>query len=218
MSKRHNAIATEVVSDAAAGEVVRVGDAAGRPRGVVLPNLPRSAVARGKAGPFAPACATFRRHLKNQGLKFTPERAMVLDAVLAEEGLFDAERVIDNLKSQGHRGSRATVYRTLGHLADAGLLRQVFFGNGQTYYEVVVPGESKDYLVCVETGRVVGFQSERLRELRDEICREFGFDPVGHQLHVFGVSPEGRASTQRGEDRQREHRDAAGGGPVTRGE
>jgi len=28
--------------------------------------------------------------------------------------------------------------------------------------------------------------------LRDEICREHGFDPLSHQLHIHGISPEGR--------------------------
>ena len=183
MSKRTGAIATQITADAAGGSTV-------------LSSIPKGAVANRKAVPFAPACATFRRHLKAAGLKFTPERAMVLDAVLSEAGLFDADRVTDNLKAQGHRGSRATVYRTLTHLHDAGLLKQVFFGGSQSYYEVVVPGETKDYLVCVETGRVVAFQSEKLQQLRDEICREFGFDPISHQLHVFGVSPEARTSDE----------------------
>ena len=181
MSKRTNVTAAQVVAEP--------------PRGgpTVLSSIPKSAVPRRPVTAFAPACATFRRHLKTAGLKFTTERAMVLDAVLDEPGLFDAERVVDNLKAVGHRGSRATVYRTLSHLHDAGLLKQVHFGGSQTYYEVVVAGETKDYLVCVETGRVVAFQSERLKALSEEICREFGFDPIHHQLHIFGVSPEARA-------------------------
>ena len=54
--------------------------------------------------------------------------------------------------------------------------------------------ETHDYLICVTTGRVVEFSSERLRQVRDEICREHGFEPLSHQFHVFGVSPEGQAA------------------------
>src|SRR5688572_9476506 len=84
---------------------------AARAGGTVLPNIRKGAAAAASSGgapSFAPACSIFRRYLRGKGLKFTPERAMVLDAVLAEEGLFDADRVAENLKSQGHRGSRAT--------------------------------------------------------------------------------------------------------------
>jgi Fur family ferric uptake transcriptional regulator len=169
--------------------------------GTVLPHIRKGTTpARGQAPSFAPACSIFRRYLKGKGLKFTPERAMVLDAVLAEEGLFDAERVAANLRAQGHRGSRATIYRTLSHLHFAGILKQVFFDSTQTYYEVIAGRETSDYLVCVETGRVVEFNSPRVRELCDEICREFGFDPVSHQLQIFGVSREARVIAQDAEN------------------
>jgi Fe2+ or Zn2+ uptake regulation protein len=39
---------------------------------------------------------------------------------------------------------------------------------------------------------VVEFHSEKLRALRDEICREHGFDPISHQFHIFGVSPQAK--------------------------
>ena len=69
---------------------------------------------------------------------------------------------------------------------------QVFFDNKQSYYEVIVGGEARDYLICVETGRVIEFRSEKLRRLRDEICAEHGFDPLSHQFHIFGLSADGR--------------------------
>lgn len=130
----------------------------------------------------------FRRYLHAQKLKFTPERAMMLDAVLRKQGLFEAERLVTDLKELGHRVSRATVYRTLAHLQDAGICKQVFFDNKQSYYEVIAGRQAYDYLICVETGKVVEFNSEKLRKLRDEICREHGMEPLSHQFHVFGIS------------------------------
>ena len=35
-----------------------------------------------------PLCAVFRRRLKSEGLKYTPERAQVLDTIIRYEGLF----------------------------------------------------------------------------------------------------------------------------------
>lgn len=72
-----------------------------------------------------PACAVFRRTLKAEGLKYTPERAQVLDAVLRYEGLFEAERVIEDVKRRGFRVSKATVYRTLKLLQDAKIIERV---------------------------------------------------------------------------------------------
>ena len=150
--------------------------------------------------PYEPVCAIFRRYLHAEKLKFTPERAMILDAVLQKTALFEAEQLAYDLKQLGHRVSRATVYRTLSHLQDAGILKQVFFDNKQSYYEVIVGRQTYDYLICVETGRVIEFNSEKLRKLRDEICRQHGFEPISHQFHIFGASIEGRAKRQAREE------------------
>ncbi len=156
----------------------------------ILPTMPRGAARAGAPStPFQPVCAIFRRYLHNQKLKFTPERAMILDAVLRKNSLFEAEQLSADLAGLGHSASRATVYRTLAHLQDAGILKQVFFDNKQSYYEVIAGRQTHDYLICVETGKVIEFNSERLRKLRDEICAEHGFEPLSHQFHIFGVGP-----------------------------
>jgi Fur family ferric uptake transcriptional regulator len=167
----------------------------------VLPNLPRAvSSATRQTLPYEPVCAIFRRYLHEQSpkLKFTPERAMMLDAVLRKDKLFEPEQLVDDLKALGHRVSRATVYRTLGHLQDSGIVKQVFFDNRQSYYEVIVGRETHDYLVCVATGTVIEFSSEKLRKLRDEICREHGFDPLSHQFHILGISAAGRKAVGNG--------------------
>lgn len=158
----------------------------------ILPNLPKVPISVPESLPYEPVCAIFRRYLHGEKLKFTPERAMILDAVLHQTGLFEAERLVTELKSLGHRVSRATAYRTLSHLQDAGILRQVFFDNKQSYYEVIAGRQRYDYLICVSTGRVIEFSSEKVRALTEEICRLHGFEPLSHQFHIFGVSPEAR--------------------------
>ncbi|MDB5289612.1 MAG: transcriptional regulator [Phycisphaerales bacterium] len=162
----------------------------------ILPNLPKFATVRSETLPYEPVCALFRRYLHGSKLKFTPERAMILDAVLRQTGLFEAERLVGELQKLGHRVSRATAYRTLAHLQDAGILKQVFFDNKQSYYEVIAGRQTYDYLICVATGRVIEFNSDKLKKLRDEICREHGFSPLSHQFHIFGLSPESENNPQ----------------------
>lgn len=157
----------------------------------ILSTIPKPAAAR-QTSAHEPICAVFRRYLHAQKLKFTPERAMMLDAVLRKEGLFDPEQLVEDLKGLRHRVSRATVYRTLAHLHDAGILKQVFFDNKRSYYEVIAGRQTHDHLICIATGKVIEFSSDRLKKLRDEICREHGFEPISHQFHIFGVSAEGK--------------------------
>src|SRR5690349_4596497 len=164
----------------------------------ILPSLPKMArEARRETAPYEPVCALFRRYLHGEKLKFTPERAMILDAVLRKEALFDAESLVDDLKSLGHRVSRATAYRTLAHLQDAGILKQVFLDNKQSYYEVIAGRQTYDYLICVATGKVIEFNSDKVRRLCEEICAEHGFESISHQLQLYAVSPEGRSKQEK---------------------
>jgi Fur family ferric uptake transcriptional regulator len=147
-----------------------------------------------------PLCAIFRRHLKREGLKFTPERAKVLDATLKTVGVFEADRLYLDLRGQGHRVSKATLYRTLKHLCDAGIITEVVLGPNQAHYELSFGQQPKGYLVCVHTHRIVEFNTADLTDLRDRICAEHGFTPVSHRLVIHGLSPEARkaAANDRG--------------------
>ncbi|MEM8874782.1 MAG: transcriptional repressor [Planctomycetota bacterium] len=162
---------------------------------------PPSVPGHGDAIPATiPACSMFRRYLRSHGQKYTPERAAILDAVLQTEGLFEAEQLADELKSSGNRTSRATVYRTLTHLTDAGIVKQVFLGQRSAHYEVIAGRETNDYIVCVETGQVVAVPGELLKPLREKLASEHGFSALSHQFVIYGLGPEARASA--GDDEQ----------------
>ena len=164
-----------------------------------LDSMPRMPAADESRRPqYAPACATFRSFLRRHNLKFTPERAAVLDAVLRQPPLFDADMAVEAVRAAGHGGSRATVYRALGHMQEAGLLRQVVFGNGQAFFELAGDGRDHDYLVDVDTGEVIPFESRRLSAARDAVCRELGVEAVRHQLHIFVRRPGRKSLAERG--------------------
>jgi Fur family ferric uptake transcriptional regulator len=114
---------------------------------------------------ITPICAIFRRFLKRQGLKFTTERAQTLDVVLGKEGVFEAEDLLEEMKAAGHRVSRATVYRTLKHLLEAGIIREVLIDSNRAHYELAFGRAPKGHLVCVETQRIVEFPTTELNAL-----------------------------------------------------
>jgi len=72
----------------------------------------------------APPCSVFRRHLKRVGLKYTTERADILEVATGFDQPFEVERLLGQLSSRGVRVSKATVYRTLKLLVDAGILAE----------------------------------------------------------------------------------------------
>lgn len=139
-----------------------------------------------------PLCAIFRRFLKRQGLKFTPERAQILNAVLSKEGVFEADQLLFEMRQAGHRVSKATIYRTLKHLREANIISEVLLDASQSHYQLSFGKQPKGHLVCVETNQVIEFVTSELIELRDRICRQHGFEPLSHRFVIYGISPDAR--------------------------
>ena len=139
---------------------------------------------------IVPLCAVFRRHLKADGQKFTAERARVLDTVIRMERVFEAEELLDELRRRRMRVSKATIYRTLKLLQDAGVIEPVLFDQKQTHYQLAYGRPPRDQMICVETGKVIEITVPEIIELRDRIAAKHGWSPVGHRLQIFAVSPE----------------------------
>ncbi len=143
-----------------------------------------------------PLCAIFRRFLKRQGLKFTTERALILDAVLDKPGVFEADELLQEMREADHRVSKATIYRTLKHLMEAKIISEVLIDSRQAHYRLSFGKEPKGHLVCVETNQIIEFPAAELTELRDRLCKEHGFDPVSHRFVIYGISPEAQKAEQ----------------------
>ena len=136
-----------------------------------------------------PLCAVFRRYLKSVDLKYTNERADVLDAIVALDRPFEADELQASLAARGRNVSKATVYRTLKLLLDAGILAELLLDRDRTTFQLVYGKPPTDVVVCVESGARVEFTNPRVAALAAEICRELGWSPVGHRFHVYGVRP-----------------------------
>jgi Fur family ferric uptake transcriptional regulator len=141
-------------------------------------------------------CAIFRRYLKREGLKFTQERALILDTVLAKEGVFEADELLQEMREAGHRVSKATIYRTLKHLREANIINEVLIDPRQAHYELSFGREPKGHLVCVETNQIIEFSTQDLVELREHIARKYGFQPLSHRFIIYGISPEAQGQEQ----------------------
>ncbi len=141
---------------------------------------------------MAPLCAVFRRYLKSLNLKYTPERADILNAIIELDGVFEVEQLLADLHSDGNRVSKATVYRTIKLLQEAGIITQALFDAKQSHYQLIYGKAPRDYMVCMETGRSIEFAAPQLAELSQRICAEHGWQPIGHRFQIYALSPEGR--------------------------
>lgn len=133
-----------------------------------------------------PLCAVFRRRLKAEGLKYTPERAQILDAIIQMDEVFEADALLERMKKAGFRVSKATIYRTIRLLADAGIIQQVLLDGDQAHYQLAYGTRSGGILVNVDTNEITPIDVPELAALRDRICAQHGLRPEGHRLVVYG--------------------------------
>lgn len=133
------------------------------------------------------------RRLRELGLRLTRERRTILAHAFEHFGHFYAHELLESLESHGHSISRATVYRTLGHLVDAGLLRRHDLGDRRTFYEPALGRKHHEHMVCVRCGRILEFIEEQIERLQDEVCRRRGFRPLSHTLQIHGICDACRA-------------------------
>src|SRR5438876_1608404 len=102
----------------------------------------------------------FREYLasRSRPQRYTGQQRDLVRHVFAQHNHFDAEILIEDLKKAGLRVSRATVYRTLSKLVDAGMLRRLEFGP-RTFFEHDYGYPQHEHLVCQQCGRVIEFQN-----------------------------------------------------------
>ena len=136
-----------------------------------------------------PLCAVFRRQLKAEGQKYTPERAQVLDAIIALDRIFEAEQVIEELRQRQHRVSKATVYRTINLLQDAGIIQRVLTEGDQAQYQLAYGESPSDTRVRLDTREVVDIDVPELAAIAERVCKDLGLRPQGHKLQIFAVAP-----------------------------
>lgn len=130
----------------------------------------------------------FEEFLRSRGRRNTAPRRRILDQVFARHEHFDADWLIAELARAdgGRHPGRATVYRTLRELVEAGLLREMQLG-GRTVYEHDYGYPQHDHLYCQKCHQLIEFNSDEVRRIRDEVAREHRFRAQSHRLIVTGV-------------------------------
>jgi Fur family transcriptional regulator, ferric uptake regulator len=130
--------------------------------------------------------AQFSNYLKDQGLRWTPERERIVKEAFATQGHFEAEELAYRLRKKGSRISKASVYRTLPLLVKAGLIREVIYGEKHHHYEHIHGEKEHDHLICLKCGQILEFQDDSLRESERQICERHHFRPERILVEIFG--------------------------------
>lgn len=124
--------------------------------------------------------------LKAQGIRLTPQRAIIFEAIEKLEGHLTAEDIYAEVQELNPYVSLATVYRTLELLQELNLITPTNLGRSQTYFALKGHGPHH-HLVCTKCKRVEEFSDELLESLRYNLAELYGFETHTDHISIFGI-------------------------------
>jgi Fur family ferric uptake transcriptional regulator len=121
------------------------------------------------------AARDFRLALKQRGLRMTPQRQLILDAVASLQGHISADQVYQQVIRQFPDVNVTTVYRTLEVLEELGLMRHTHFHDGVAQFERTDEAHHH-HMVCSRCGADWELDLDLLQPLAVELKRRYGFE------------------------------------------
>lgn len=118
--------------------------------------------------------------------RYTDQQRDMVRYIFSQHNHFDAEQLIDDMKRAGFRVSRATIYRTLTKLVDAGLLRRLEIGP-RMFYEHDYGYPQHEHMQCQQCGKMIEFQSPAIEAALQDVAREHLFQTTGHTCIIRGT-------------------------------
>jgi Fur family ferric uptake transcriptional regulator len=123
--------------------------------------------------------------LRARGLRATPQRRLVLDA-LGALGHGTPEQVSDRVQEVAPSLSLSTVYRTLELLEQLGVVSHTHLGHGAPSYHLA-SHDDHIHLVCRRCGAVQEADVGRARGLAEEVSARYGFVTDVAHLSLDGL-------------------------------
>jgi len=131
--------------------------------------------------------ATFLENLRPAGSKRSSKRDFIVNVFLRQEGHITADTLVDLIRREDQRISRATIYRTLQWMVEAGIARKVDFGEGRFRYEHSYRHPRHFHLICKTCNRSFEFLSSDIETLIEEVATARNFAPRESLLQIHGT-------------------------------
>jgi len=131
---------------------------------------------------------TFKHLLKENGLKFTIQREIILEMLYNSDTHLTPE-ALHQLIQQKHpelNTGIATVYRTLSLLEDSEMVTSLSFGAQGKKYELGAK-DHHDHIICTQCGKISEFVDEQIELRQREIAESLGFIMQEHSMQIYGI-------------------------------
>ena len=147
-----------------------------------------------------PTQADYLERHRPPGGRRSSKRELIVNTFLGQHGHLSAEDLVELMRSNGHRISRATVYRALQWMVDAGIARKVDFGEGRFRFEHSYRHPRHFHLVCKTCNHSYEFLSSDIENLLEEIAGARAFDADKSVVQIYGTCDACRTGRRRPEE------------------
>jgi Fur family ferric uptake transcriptional regulator len=138
------------------------------------------------------SASAFVERLRPAGGRRSGKRDLIVNVFLRQEGHLSAEDLVGLMRREDHKISRATVYRTLQWMVDAGIARKVDFGEGRFRFEHSYRHPRHFHLICKSCNQSSEFLSSDIEALIEEIASARSFSARQSVVQIYGTCEECR--------------------------
>ncbi|MBO8164660.1 MAG: peroxide-responsive transcriptional repressor PerR [Brevibacillus sp.] len=127
--------------------------------------------------------------LKNTGVRMTPQRHAILEYLLETMSHPTADEIYKALEGKFPNMSVATVYNNLRVFKEAGLVRELTYGDASSRFDANT-AEEHYHIICSECGDIRDFHYPYLHHIEKDASKAAGFKVTGHRMEIYGICPE----------------------------
>jgi len=130
---------------------------------------------------------TFKTYLVKIEGRYTDQKRAIVDEIFKTTKHFEVEAFLDRVRlRKGREFSRATVYRTIKQLFEAGLIQRITTPEGRVFYEHNFGKKQHDHIICNVCGKIFPIEEDIIHKQIEAYCKQIGFSPEYRSLHVYG--------------------------------
>ena len=131
--------------------------------------------------------------LKEKGLKLTPQRKMIINAIHETEAHLTAEEIIAHVQERMPEVHKSTIYRTLELLEGAGCVFKSELGDHSIYHHA--EEGHHHHLVCSRCGKTIECDEDLFTSVEGSLVEKYGFRVDFNHLVMSGLCEECRSKS-----------------------
>jgi Fur family transcriptional regulator, peroxide stress response regulator len=125
--------------------------------------------------------------LKSGGVRMTPQRYAILNYLMESINHPTADDIFRAISPSYPSLSVATVYNNLKVFVEAGLVRELTYGDDSSRFDADLTDHY--HAICTSCGGMVDFEHPPVKEVEVAAAASTGFSVHGHRMEIYGVCP-----------------------------